>query len=139
MTHAWMRQPSDTCMHHMACQVIFGTFRIAQVREPYSILRYAAERCHPPLQTVSSSCVCVCVCVCVYARVCVCACVHVCKWRSGREGMRKCVRVVEVLGVRMVSPCLSCLSFHRQPMSLVASSAMSLAASSPCCSLHSRL
>jgi hypothetical protein len=33
-------------------QVIFGTFRIAQVREPYSIIRYAAERCWPPLEEV---------------------------------------------------------------------------------------
>ena len=35
--------------HH---QVIFGTFRIAQVREPYSIVRYAADRCWPPLDKV---------------------------------------------------------------------------------------
>ena len=33
-------------------QVIFGTFRIAQVREPYSIIRYAADRCWPPLDAV---------------------------------------------------------------------------------------
>ena len=86
-----MRQPSDTCMHHMACQVIFGTFRIAQVREPYSILRYAAERCHPPLQTVSSSCVCVCVYACACMRVC--ACVHVCMYASGGVGERACASV----------------------------------------------
>lgn len=30
-------------------QVIFGSYRIAQVREPYHVVRFIAERCRPPL------------------------------------------------------------------------------------------
>ena len=32
-----------------ALQVLFGSCRIAQVREPYHIIRFMAERCLPPL------------------------------------------------------------------------------------------
>jgi len=30
-------------------QVLFGSYRIAQVREPYHVIRFMAERCQPPL------------------------------------------------------------------------------------------
>eukprot|EP00960_Hanusia_phi_P061388 764831-Hanusia_phi.AAC.3 len=36
-----------------ARQVIFGSYRIAQVREPYSVVRFIAEKCDPPLSEVS--------------------------------------------------------------------------------------
>ncbi|CAE8593739.1 unnamed protein product [Polarella glacialis] len=35
-----------------ALQVVFGSYRIAQVREPFHIVRFIAEHCHPPLASI---------------------------------------------------------------------------------------
>jgi len=32
-----------------AVQVLMGSYPVAQVREPYSVIRYLAEHCDPPL------------------------------------------------------------------------------------------